>query len=87
MAIHLLIIAVAAATLIVLTRPERVFSKATPQREPPLVRVSVWKFLRNRSHVLDIAAAESPHKVPPVIFTVTILGWRIYVVNSARKDC
>ena len=82
LATYLLLFAVAAASLISLVRPKTFRSEATQQREPPLVQGSVWKFLRHGTHILDTLAAENMHKVPHGIFTVAVLGWHIYVVNS-----
>jgi len=82
MASYLLIFAVGAVALISLIRLGQNRSEDTQRREPPVIRGSVWKFLRHGTHILDTLAAENMHKVPHGIFTVAVLGWHIYVVNS-----
>ncbi|KAK0509434.1 hypothetical protein JMJ35_007828 [Cladonia borealis] len=81
MASYLLILAVL-VTLIRLVRTKQHLSEQGKPREPPVIHTNLWQFWKNGTQILDALAAENMHKFPHGIFTVSVFGWKIYVVNS-----
>lgn len=51
-------------------------------REPPRAKGTLKVFLRHGLHAFDVLAAQNLHKFPHGIFTVSLFGFHVYVVNS-----
>lgn len=50
--------------------------------EPPRAQGTLKAFLRHGLHAFDVLAAENLHKFPHGIFTVSLFGFHVYVVND-----
>jgi len=79
---HLLGFAIIAVLFIILKRTRQSRAEDTKLSEPPAVHVSLWQLWKHGTQILESMAAENTHKFRDGIFTVAILGWKIYVVSS-----
>ncbi|KAL9621148.1 MAG: hypothetical protein Q9160_004399 [Pyrenula sp. 1 TL-2023] len=59
-----------------------IFRLKDDPREPPRAKGTFKAFLRHGLHAFDVLAAQNLHKFPDGIFTVSLFGFHVYVVND-----
>ncbi|OJD24153.1 hypothetical protein ACJ73_04488 [Blastomyces percursus] len=84
MALYIPMLVAVAVIFLSLAKIERAPLSKNGHSEPPLVRVSVWQLWTHGTQILDQLAAKHMDDFPDGIFTVSIFGWKIYVVNSPQ---